>query len=138
MKRQLLTLVGVLTLVLGASSAFGQTIRVKVNVPFDFIVTGKTLPAGSYAVRFDAGRSVLSVQSVDSRETTMFLASETEKFEPAAQTKLVFRQYGNRYFLRQVWMGGNSEGIELPKTRREIEVAMDYPSRDAILVARLR
>ena len=138
MKRQLLTLVGVLTLVLGASSAFGQTIRVKVNVPFDFIVTGKTLPAGSYAVRFDAGRSVLSVQSVDSRETTMFLASETEKFEPAEQTKLVFRQYGNRYFLRQVWMGGNSEGIELPKTRREIEVAMDYPSRDAILVARLR
>ena len=93
---------------------------------------------GAVAVRFDAGRSVLSVQSVDSRETTMFLASETEKFEPAAQTKLVFRQYGNRYFLRQVWMGGNSEGIELPKTRREIEVAMDYPSRDAILVARLR
>jgi hypothetical protein len=138
MKRQLHTLVGVLALVLGASSAFGQTIRVKVNVPFDFIVTGKTLPAGAYAVRFDGGKSILSVLGVDSRQTTMFLARETGELDSAAQTKLVFRQYGNRYFLRQVWMAGNSEGIELPKSKREIEVAMDYRSRDAILAARLR
>jgi hypothetical protein len=138
MKRQLLTLVGALALVLGSGSAFGQTIRVKINVPFDFIVTGKTLPAGEYAFRFNAGGSVLAVEGADTRETTMFLASENEDMKPAETTKLVFHHYAKRYFLRQVWMAGNYDEIELPKTRREIEVAMNYSSRDAILNAGLR
>ncbi|PYV64584.1 MAG: hypothetical protein DMG95_04010 [Acidobacteria bacterium] len=90
MKRQLLTLVGALALVLASGSAFGQTIRVKINVPFDFIVTGKTLPAGEYAFRFNAGGSVLAVEGVDTRETTMFLASENEDMKPAETTRLVF------------------------------------------------
>jgi hypothetical protein len=35
-------------------------------------------------------------------------------------------------------MAGNYAGLELPKTKREIEVALDYPSRDTVLSAGLR
>jgi len=138
MKRQLLTLVGALALVMGSGSAFGQTIRATINVPFDFIVTGKTLPAGEYTFRFNAGGSVLAVEGVDTRKTMMFLAGENENMKPSETTRLVFHHYANRYFLRQVWMAGNYDGIELPKTMREIEVAMNYSSRDTILTAGLR
>src|SRR5690349_7854307 len=124
MKRQLVTLVGALALVLGSGSAFGQTIRAKINVPFDFIVTGKTLPAGEYTFRFNAGGSVLAIEGVDTRETMMFLAGEDENMKRSETTRLVFHHYANRYFLRQVWMAGNYDGVELPKTTREIEVAM--------------
>ena len=44
-------LIAVVTLgLMLAAPALAQTASMKVNVPFDFIVNGKTLPAGEYQV----------------------------------------------------------------------------------------
>jgi len=50
MKRQMLTLVGVLGMLLAAGSASAQTIKVKADVPFNFIINKATLPAGEYTL----------------------------------------------------------------------------------------
>jgi hypothetical protein len=61
MKNQMFALIG-LGLLLATVSANAQTDVAKANVPFDFVVTGKTLPAGEYTIQsVDMQEMVLSV-----------------------------------------------------------------------------
>jgi len=48
-----------------------------------------------------------------------------ENLNPANKTKLVFNRYGDKYFLSQVWIAGETRRRELPKSSREKEVAKD-------------
>jgi hypothetical protein len=57
-----------------------------------------------------------------------------EKIEAPSQTKLVFRRYGDRYFLYQIWVEGNNRGRELPMTPLEKELASNArPTLVAVL-----
>ena len=47
MRKQVITLVGVLSLVLVAGSAFAQTVYIRGKIPFDFIIGKTTLPSGA-------------------------------------------------------------------------------------------
>ncbi len=49
MKKQILSLVGVLSLTLVAGSALAQN-RVEANVPFNFTVNRTNMPAGEYVI----------------------------------------------------------------------------------------
>jgi len=139
MKQQVLTLVRAFALFMVAGSAFGQTISVKANVPFDFIVSGKTLPAGNYAIRTNNVGSFLYVQSLQSGKVTVAGAGYTVgNGNLAQQSKLVFTKYGHTYFLRQVWEGGNADARELPKSHREATVSADYPLSSKVIVPFVR
>jgi len=103
-----------LFLILAASSAQAQSSDViKVNVPFDFQVSGKTLPAGEYAVmRFS--EKVILIRSVDHK--TSVVAQAPERIQAGANDvteRLVFHQYGGQYFLSQVWLRRDEDGREL-------------------------
>jgi hypothetical protein len=50
MKRQAFSLISLLTLLLVAGSAIAQTVHVRADIPFNFAVGNKTLPAGTYDV----------------------------------------------------------------------------------------
>ncbi len=50
MKKQLCVLLGLGLLLVGASAS-AQTVNMKVNVPFNFIVNGATLPSGEYNIQ---------------------------------------------------------------------------------------
>jgi hypothetical protein len=67
MKRQAVSLIGMLGLLLMAGPAVAQTIYVSANIPFDFAVGNKTLPAGTYDVSTIDNRSdkMLLVQAQD-------------------------------------------------------------------------
>ena len=51
MKRQIVSLVSVLGLLLVAACANAQSVNVKANVPFDFMVGKSTLSAGEYSIQ---------------------------------------------------------------------------------------
>jgi hypothetical protein len=51
MKKQVITLIGVLSLVLVTGSAFAQTVSIRGKIPFDFMVGKTTLPSGTYEIR---------------------------------------------------------------------------------------
>jgi hypothetical protein len=127
MKRQAFSLVSLLTLLLVAGSAFAQTVHVRGNIPFNFAVGNKTLPAGTYDVRtISSGDSkTLLLRSRDSNASIIVNSNAAETLEPANNTKLVFNQYGNRYFLSQIWLSGSTLGRQLPKSSREKETARD-------------
>ena len=138
MKKQLLALVG-LGLLLATASASAQTAPLKANIPFNFIVNKTTLPAGEYTLqRLGSSQTIMLIQNTESQITKVVLPNACASQHPSERTKLVFRRYGDRYFLAQIWTAGANRGRELPKSKLETEVALDYPVQNVVLAATLR
>ena len=123
MKKQTLSAIILIGLILGAAfAAQAQTARpLVVNVPFDFVVGKKTLPAGQYTVkRFISNNDkLLLVQSADGRTVQSIQTSEIEASAAADAAQLKFHRYGDKYFLFQIWTPGTQVGRELPKSQLE-------------------
>ena len=78
----------------------------KVAVPFDFVVSGKTLPAATYRVR-ESQPNNRSVVTFEGQNTTFALATDVDTTVTGA--KLVFHRVGNQYFLSDiVGLDGNA------------------------------
>lgn len=120
MKKQILKLAWVASLV-GAFAVVcipAQAAEISAKIPFSFMVYGKTLPPGTYQVT-TKNAGVLLVRS--SSDGVFVLAGRMESTQDS-DPKLVFHKYGDRYILRQAWLGGGS-GRLLPESRLERELA---------------
>src|SRR5882762_9309293 len=88
MKKQMFALLG-LSLMLATVSAYGQTVRVKANIPFNFTVTGATLPAGAYTIEsLTSDGKALSIRDSDKKFQGMVLSTRCESLNYAEKTKL--------------------------------------------------
>ena len=124
MKKQILAIVATLSIVtaLTITGLAGLNGAVKANIPFDFMVNGKTLPAGSYTVAPGTTRSTLVIRSHENRVAISALTMEAPE-KKAGKARLIFRRYGNQHFLAQVYDGNGGNGQELPKSKAEREAA---------------
>jgi hypothetical protein len=139
MKRQVITLVGVLSLLL-TGSAFAQTVHVRGKIPFDFMVGKATLPSGAYDISsLNDGANKMSVlRGSDGRSNAIFSANRVESRKASDKTKLVFHRVGDQYFLRQIWAEGAYAGRELPPTKLETELAMNHSPEQVVVLAELK
>ena len=140
MKKQTLTLVGVLSLLLAAGSALAQNIRVQGNIPFQFVVDKGTMPADQYSIQSvgtPEGMTLL-LKGEDSKSVRLISTHSVQSINSAKQTKLVFKRYGSQYFLSEVWVAGNAAGHQLRKSPREKEMALDYQPGEVVVMASLR
>ena len=113
----LLSVLGVLTSVSAHAQAGKQF---TVTIPFNFCVAGKTLPAGQYHVgRSSEDSEGLVLRGTDGRTGVFVLTRGIQTAEVQQQSKLVFRRYGDQYFLGEVWISARSNGRELPNSRKE-------------------
>jgi hypothetical protein len=140
MKRQIVSLLGVFGLLLVAACASAQSMKVTANVPFNFVVDKATLPAGAYSIdALSTGSTTLLIQNRDARIQMVTLPNNAEQLRPSDSTCLVFHRYGDRYFLSQIWVAGNSSGRQFKISRHESEVATNaQPAQDVIVLASLR
>jgi len=112
-----------LTLVWAVPLANAQTAsRLRAKIPFNFVVGSQHLPAGDYSVKPMSQVAVL-VQSKDSRSSAVVLTTVVQAKKTQEIGKLVFNQYGNQYFLSQIWTPAADTGRELLKSRIEREIA---------------
>jgi len=124
MKKQAYTMIALLVLVGSmAVAAQAQTVgrtQLIANIPFQFNVGTKTLPAGEYSVRQvnpDSG-GVLLLSSRDGNASVMIqVGSVIGKAQESA--KLTFHRYGNKYFFAQAWIDGDNTGMQAPKSKAE-------------------
>jgi hypothetical protein len=139
MKKRDLTLVGVLSLLLAAGSAFAQAIYMKADVPFNFIVGKETLPAGQYTIESFGTVSgmTLLIRSEDNKPKALVNTNSAQAREAPQQSKLVFTRYGDRCFLSEIWVRDSELGHRLPKSAREAEVAMNGNPQQVVVLARL-
>ncbi len=97
---------------------------IKTKIPFNFNIGAQEFPAGEYTLmpelplqhtmllRNRAGQVVASIPT-----------DSVQSAEGSGSTKLVFTQYGQQYFLAQVWSEGSELGQQLVKSHAEIETA---------------
>jgi hypothetical protein len=122
MKAQMRTMLGLMVVVLMllplASAQYLTRTIVVAQVPFGFVAGGITLPGGQYNVRRIAP-NILAVEAQNNANAVFVSTSNIRSGELQENGRLVFRRYGNRYFLAEVWVGGLSYGDVVQKSRAE-------------------
>jgi hypothetical protein len=113
----------VLSLLLTVAGAHAQS-AARANVPFAFKVGTTQMPAGTYAIRNDAGSSVVMVRSVQTG--TSVLAMGRRESPSKTTDKLIFHRYGSQYFLAAILASKGSQGMVFPATRQEKELQVAY------------
>jgi hypothetical protein len=136
MKKQLFALLG-LGLLLATVSAYAQTANLKADVPFKFVVAGRSMPSGEYTIRTLNGINHALVISSEDQKPSIFMAHSCVSMKPV-QSKLVFRRYGDQYFLSEIWTEGSDAGYQLTKSRREVEIARTDSPETVMVLAELR
>jgi hypothetical protein len=115
-----------MTLIAGvAAQAQSLQYKLTANIPFDFTVADKKVPAGKYSVsraREITGDTLLQVTSADGQVTVNRFSIPVVTFNPKSRGSFVFHRYGDQYFLSQVWPAGGSTGRAFPKTHAEREL----------------
>ena len=93
-----------LTVVLGSATLFAETAS-KANIPFDFQISGTTVPAGQYIVKLAADQRMLVFQNEANGHSVMTLVMPS-KSGTVETPKLIFRYNGERYTLESAWFAG--------------------------------
>ena len=114
----MLTMILAIAFATAVVSAQGQSANTVVsNIPFEFIVADKTLPAGEYQVSRSLGNALI-IRTSDPDAAVIRLTNEIQPTQDR-RARLVFHRYGDRYFLAEVWTGAGDVGRQLLKSRQE-------------------
>jgi len=88
---------------------------IECQIPFSFVVRGKTLPPGRYTFSDESQALLVRGYTDGAVSLTNRLESPTEN-----EAKAVFDKDGDEYILREAWMGGGV-GRELLRPRAGAE-----------------
>ena len=124
-----------------AATLFAQTTPsqrlMKVNIPFAFSVGDAKLPAGQYllyTVNPDWG---IRFATIDGKHNAFVNTLPSYPSKPSENSRLVFRRYGNEYFLEQVWTTGD-ELVHSPlPSKKAMEIASSGERSETFTVVAL-
>ena len=134
-----ISIVMLLFVPLVATAQLGQTETVATQVPFKFIVGNATIPAGEISMQLaDQKGWVLALRNRDTKVSMYALAVPSEA-KKAAKTSLVFRRYGDRYFLASLKIGNSRAVYQFRPGKLENEVrAQNVTPTEVVLLAQAR
>ncbi len=125
MKKQAYTMIAMIVLVgsmaAGARAQNSSHTELRANIPFQFNVGDKTLPAGEYTVRqlnLHSDRAVFEIRRKDGSASVMVQMDFVNGRAPES-AKLTFHRYSNEYFFAEAWIDGDASGLRAPKSRAE-------------------
>ena len=118
MRKQCLRILIALFTVAGSGIAARAQVRdqIVVSIPFEFVVAGKTLPAGTYHVNrvTDTDLRTLILHSFENRTTAIVLPTQVEGVS-AAKVHVSFERVGGQYFLSKIATADNVFSIRVPR-----------------------
>ncbi len=117
--KQLQFAVGLLATV-ASCSLYAQTMNARANIPFEFRVGEKLMPAGEYLIQHANGW--LAFQENGGRHASAVVLTQAADLK-SEKPVLQFNQYGDAYFLGKLSVPGSDTGRAVPKTAREKELA---------------
>jgi len=132
-----------LLVLLTFASALGQSDRQTIiHIPFNFSVGEKAFTAGKYVIQRNRKDSdtVWVIKRKDNVGKAMLLTRPVRANETQQETRLVFRQYGDLYFLAEFWTAGDQTGREIQVSDREkaLDKALADKRQDHVLIDRGR
>jgi hypothetical protein len=125
----------VLAAVIGSTSVLAQSDTLRANIPFNFYVGDKLLPAGSYTITPAGQGSTLRV-SGPNNNSVFVMTSGLKPNKATDLSRLVFHRYGTTNFLASVYWSGSPNGKELVRSSMEQKLASNgvAPLPVAILI----
>src|SRR5262245_19939247 len=134
MKKQAFYRIAVVSLIMlvGALSGRAQsrTDELAVNIPFDFNVGEKTLPAGNYVIiRNFEMPNLLIIRRADRSVAVIVNASPLNTTQQQMETSLTFNGYRGQRYLSRVQSPSGGFSHELIKTQTERQLARTGETR---------
>ena len=121
MKKNLLMLALVSgILMIACASAQAQSRTTRASISFDFAAANNTMKAGEYTIQQVNPQTIL-LKSAD-RKSQVYVMTQSVKSLSRRPQRLVFRRYGNSYFLSEIWTTEFS-GMRLAASKEEKSIA---------------
>ena len=113
-------------LLAGLASA-GASDRIAVNIPYNFVASGKTLPAGSYIVQrlSNSNYFPLSISGRDNG-TSVFVQSIEVRSTTEDHPNLAFLVAGDQHFLTSIQTGEHVFSLAVSKDVRQAASGHTY------------
>ncbi|MGB8535138.1 MAG: hypothetical protein WCD57_01880 [Acidobacteriaceae bacterium] len=105
-----------------AGTSFAQSNAVRANIPFDFTVGNKLLPAGTYIIKEDS-EHVIVITNRDKPIGAVSLVNGDSNSSPNGG-KLKFHRYGSQYFLSEILCDQASMNLQVPTSNTEKRTAL--------------
>ena len=140
MKRATLMAAVMLMVLTGLATAqLGTKDQIRAQVPFEFMVANRMVPAGMYIVQLtEPGTKMLTINNRDAKVAVLSRAFQDENKTTLSAPILVFNKYGNQYFLREIKLEDRTI-YRLPRSNSEAELlARNGPAAQESVVASLR
>ncbi len=101
-----------------ASAQVGITIVA--DVPFAFMVDNTLLPAGTYEfVQTYEQPWEWTVADMKGTVKVLFSTEPAEMMKPPRSYEATFDLVGGKYFLTNIWLGGDENGYDVPMSKSE-------------------
>jgi len=119
-----------------ALHAQNSSIHARVDVPFSFDYGTTHFGRGSYIITMN-GDVALVVRNRQTSQSAMVLAHRNESSIAAKSSLVTFKKYGDRWFLEQVEIAGDSTSVSVYESKAERQASQELASRggDATQVA---
>jgi hypothetical protein len=105
-----------------AGTSFAQSNGVRANVPFDFTVGDKLLPAGTYTIK-EQSDHVIVIKNHDKPISTVSLVYGDSN-KTANGGTLKFHRYGSQYFLTEILCDQADMNLQVPTSKTEKRTAL--------------
>lgn len=107
---------------LTAAHAQSRPAGVQADVPFAFDQGSKHFDAGAYSIKLQSDNILLICGA---KECGYSMVRMADNHNRNAKAKLIFRRYGTRYFLKEVWAAGTPIHLESirSKAEKQLEIA---------------
>jgi hypothetical protein len=92
------------------------------RIPFPFTIEHRQFPAGEYVIQIKDGGWLL-IRSAGGNESTVVLTIPVHAKALDSRGALVFRRYGDRYFLAQVRVAASEIARETLQAQDEVALA---------------
>lgn len=99
-----------------------QVPSARAEVPFDFWLGQKLMPAGDYVIYHMATGTLLFEDLHDRNSSAVLMAQPISRLDNGTG-RLEFTRYGDTYFLSKIWSPCQTDGYSVPKSGREKELA---------------
>ena len=118
-----------------AGTLQAQSHEVRANVPFEFAVGNKVLPAGHYTF-FTEPNNTIVVRDTD-YQTTVLSRTQDGGTLRSYSSRLVFDKFGDHYFLREIRCPSIAVNVELPpsKLEKQVRVQLAWLGPETTLLA---
>lgn len=127
MKKQYVSILHVLACFLALSVGAEAQSRdeVVVTLPFEFVVAGTSLPAGTYTVRASETRSELLLSSYENQSSAFVISNQFESY-PSDSPRLRFDLVGNVHFLSKIETANGVYSIPVRRTATIVARMMQH------------